>query len=498
MAYTSEFARSSPKHQSPTEGPRRSGRRLPLVGGGFLLLFGLIAVQNSRLHTAAQDGPVAVRYHEGLALTLEDAPDVAAAFAGAAIADVYAYAYDGAAWTRIAMQVDERDATALFVAEEDGLIDANDEIAWLYDDAGLAAEDGMTPAGMADAQAAAVIAVDDPLRADEPDATRWLYLFHAPGGSEDAAPAELVRYDAEAREVRTSDYVLGFASSAVEDDGFFGIKRLSLSGDLETDLVDRTKFRANVDLFGQALALTEENLGTIIAQFGGAELNFDVEPIKGGAVRAILSAAGGSAWPRRAMLTVAPGVAEGLPGGDGPIAIPITNLRLSLDLNLRAVEAGATYRDPNLSEPVAIDGVPDTVPDAPLPAWRELGLPTARALLLGGVDAADAPTARAFYTDLEAGLDGDTGDGRSLGEHGVTADEIGDLFAAGFPGEMVVVPADEFEDLGAEALLAAQEDPLAIRVASVTGGPPAATATPVPSPTPEVEGHTIHLPWNFR
>ena len=175
---------------------------------------------------------------------------------------------------------------------------------------------------MADALAVAAIAIDDPLAAGTPAGQRWIYLFHDPAGTDDPAPEPLLRYDAEAREIHAPSYVLGFASSAVEDDGFFGLKRISLLGDLETDLVDRTKFRANVDAFGQQLALTEENLANVLGQFGGGDIEFDIEPVKAGPVRAVLSAAGGSAWPHRAALSFAP-------GGGGPIQIPITDMRLS-------------------------------------------------------------------------------------------------------------------------------------------------------------------------
>ena len=462
--------------------------------GAFALVAGLASLLGDAPRAGAQDGPTAPRYHEGLALTFDDAPALAAAFLGASIDDLYAYAYDGSAWRRIALQVDEREGLTGFVAEEDGQVDGDDELAWLYADAGPEAPMGDAPASMARAQAAAAIAVEDPLREGEAEAVRWIYLFHAPAGTDDPSPEALVRFDEQAREVTTADYVLGFASSAPEDDGFFGIKRISLSGDIETDLVDRTKFRADIDFAGTQLSLTEENLSNVLGQFGGAAIDFDIKPIKGGPVRAILSAAGGSAWPRRAALTAATGVADGLPGGGGPIAIPITGLKLTLDLNRNAATAGATYSDSNLVEPVPIDGMPDAVPGSPPPAWRELRLPTASALLLAGtVDVSS--TVRAFYADDESGLEGDTGDGRSIGEHGVTAEEIGDLFGAGFPGEMVVVPTGE-QGPTAEQLLDARAQPLTVRVDSVSGGPPEPTATPTPTPTPEAQTFTVHLPWS--
>lgn len=399
----------------------------------------------------------------------------------------YAYALREGAWQRIALQLDERDSDGAVLADDagDGALSAGDELVLLADDAGERADTGLAPGAMAGATARAEIRVAAP---DEPDANAFVYLFRHPAGPEDAPPRWLT-WDPDERRIGSADYVLGLADP--DADGFVGIEHLSLADG--PDLLDRLKFRASLDLFGMPTDLNEESFANplLAGAIGGAD--FAVDPTKVGPVRAVFGPGEGAfIYPRRG--TFVTGL-EGLGdlGGGSPLPITLSKLRVSLDF-LPAV-GGATYLDANIPDGVPVDGQPDEVPDAPLPAYRELRTAGGRIVLLPSA-AADSPapaTARAFYADSAAGLQDDTGDGQSWAENGVTADTIEDALAAGFPGRFVILPADS--PATGDELVAAALAPLAIEVTALDAtDPPTPMPTPEPTAKPTVERMWIYLP----
>ena len=408
--------------------------------------------------------------------------DALTAFHGMATIAIAGYAYNDEGWTRVPIQIDERDDTDVFVDGEDGRLDSNDELVFLLENAGGMAPDSVPPgSGIGPARR---IDITDPL---DPAFLQHLYLLSADGpllGPEGPA----IAWDPETRELSTASYVLGFASSDPVADGYSGIKRISLFGD-EADLIDRLKIRAKIVSPLGELEITEEDFGGLGDLIPGAgDLSLDIEPIIVGPVRAVLDATGGgSAYPARATVFNALDGFE-LPDLGGIVEFDVSDVRVSLDHSPAA--SGALYRDANTLEGVTIDGDPETLGGSTVPAWREVSLPGGRMVFVAGSNAADREGADAdlYYVDDAAGMAGDTGDGASYGDHGVTAASLIDLAATGFPGELVVLPLPM--EISADLLAEAALTPLEIAVVESgldviepTAAPPTPTSAVEPSPT---------------
>lgn len=469
---------------------RRGGAWLGFCVAGLVLL-GLVwtVVVSRDVEVAAQGGDAGARVGEVVV--------VEGALLGEAgrmsVAGLSAWSYDGAAWVRIGMQVDERGGEGGFVAPEegDGFLDGADELVLLYEEAGARAPAAGRPGGMAGADVRAEIELRDPLAEGD---GRWVYVFH--GGQAGAAPAARLGWEAEARRIESEAYALEFA--VPERDGFFGLSSLRLFGD-ERDLVDRLKLRASLEVAGFPFPLTEEDLADLPL---GIELPFelDVDPVIVGPLRIVIDAAGASvATPGRvSLLTGLEGLGD-LGGGGLPIEIPITDLRVSLDFSPAA--EGALYRDANLPAGVTVDGVPDEVAEQPLPAWRELSHEAGRVVMLRAAPEAESE-AGVYYQDDSSGVRGDTGDGESWADNGVFAEEAVALAGAGFPGELVLLPATS--SLDPDALLAAAAAPVEVAVVALEGRAPGPTvtppveATPTPGPTRVPDDGRAYLPLALR
>lgn len=401
-------------------------------------------------------------------------------------------------WQRVLAQVDERDAGGLYTAAEDGLLDTNDELVFVLGDLGEKALDDAWPPDLQQAGPRIEAKITDPL---DDELVAYYYIF-ASGQAAGTPPEPVVSWDAATREVRTAEYVMGLATQ--ETDGYFGIKRLSLYGD-GADLVDRIKLRGMLSAAGFEVKVDEETINGALALVG-ADLAFD--PVIFGPVRVVLGKNGGFAYANRFALFGGFGALENLPGGAADF--DLKDGRLSLDFSPAA--APATYTDPNNPAGVPIDGQPDSVPDAPLPAWRQIDFTAGRLVVLSNTVAADTK-ARGYYRDDVTAAEGDTGDKQSWGEHGVTAPDLQSLVATGFAREAVVLPAGRnvMSDQLAKNLAA----PLEAEVTSQGGAPtftPAATSpatatrTPTRTRTPEVTPtrggssllHDICLPYLVR
>lgn len=408
-----------------------------------------------------------------------------APFYGATWDTMWVYAWDHGDWQFVIGQLDERDAQGQFVAGEDGQLDANDEYVFMADILGQQRPDDAWPGGIGHEHPAIEVKVTDPL---EPGYEGYAYLFWS-----DDAPYPLarprVRYDAEKRELQSDNYTLGFANPAVEADNFVGVKRLSLYGG-ERNLLDRLKIRAEITFMGTRATVDEQQL----AAFGD---QFTVTPVKQGLLRVILDPAGDAlAYAQRA--TVFGGL--GQLGGVAPIPgleLELHNVRVSLDLAAGLGEV--RYRDDNTAEGVPVDGMPDSVAASPLPAWRELTFEEGRAVLLRP-EPSLASAATTYYKDDKTQDVNDTGDYMSYGDNGARAETLDDFMTAGFPGQLVVLPASG--PLTAAKLARNLANPLAITVSvgplpptPTPGGP---TETPRPSPTAGTTRHFAFLPFALK
>jgi hypothetical protein len=427
------------------------------------------------------------RYAEAIVVSGADL----APLAGAPAAELKVYLCHHMAWQPVLAQLDERDAASDFVAQEDGALDENDELAFLLGEAGEQRQGDDRPPGVSGDHPAVEVLVTDPL---DDEFKAYFYVFWTSGGQ---APAEtsVISYDTQAAEIRSRAYTLGLARPMA--DGFVGYRRLSLYTDTD-NLLDRLKIRATISTLIGEQTLTEEALASILPALGDTS----IAPVITGPVRLVLDAAGERlAYPERVTLAVRLPANPTLPGG---IPIEVKDVRVSLDFSPAAVPA--QYMDANTAAGVPIDGQADAVAERPIPAWREIELEAGRAVLLSDVEAG-AAGATVYYKDNSTADPEDTGDGLSYGDNGVAAANLEDFTASGFPGELVVLPVGR--QLTAQQLSENLANPL---VVTVTSGPAAPTATPgaatptgmpvepTPTvrPTAGVDRHPIFVPLALR
>lgn len=413
------------------------------------------------------------RISEPIQVVGSDLPE----YAGATRQELWLWAWLGGSWQMRHVQLDERDASSNFVGQEDGILDDNDVVVFMADELGAERPADAWPPGLGSEHPAIEVRVTDPL---DPGAEWYAYLFRTLQGPE-IALQPLVSFDATSAEIRTDSYTLGFPLAT---DSVVGIKRLSLYGQTE-NLLDRLKLRAKVGTFPLVIDVTEEDLA-------GSGAVPAPDPVIVGPVRIVMDA-GGMVTAYASRATLFGGLDDvQLPGG-----ITLSDVRVSLDFSPVAVPA--TYRDANVPGGVPIDGQPDTVPRAPVPAWREVSFASGRAVLVGKVGPG-AAQARVYYKD-DGGTDaGDTGDKMSYGDSGVEAPDLAALLATGFPGQIVVLANDASPS--AAELVDHLANPLLVTVAGRATGPsptpegtgPAPTFTPAPTATPTATPFRLTIP----
>ena len=366
---------------------------------------------------------------------------------------------------RLLLQVDERDAAGAFVAVEDGILDANDELVLMAEDAGADwPADGIIP--LVSGQR---IKVTDPLGT----ADRWIFVGGddpaRPFGPTHPLPEAAIRYVSASSRIAGRSYAMDFAQPST--DGFIGPKGMRFT-EAGPNLVDRLKIRFTVRTFLGADTYTEEDIAA----------NADVRAAEGpppriGPLRIVLDAQGQNlALAQR--LTISRGTYEDVAL---PLGATLEDLRMALDLSPAAL--GATYRDARGPAVLTIDEKPDAPASRPLPLWRELTFAEGRLLLLSRLSSA-ASSARQTFDDGGKAPANDTGDKRLIGQIGVVADSMPSLGQADFPGELVFLPPGN--SLSAERLAAQAAAPLRVEVldwsplgpASATPPPTVVSATP--------------------
>jgi len=438
---------------------------LPLLGC-------LVVLLAAAGHARAQVG---ARFDEAIVVKGQDLGSLQ----GAAVGSLQVWRLVDGQWRREAAQVDEK-KDGDYVAADDQLLGADDELVFGYVADGQLAAEGQVPTGVAADAARAQIAVTDPLAGG---AVSYLYAFAVAGASEPVEQPPAVDYDKTTRLFKGGGYALGLADPG--RDGFLGLRELRL-GTADVDLVDRLKIRGQLSALGFEQAVDEENLANLLQNFG---VSFSAEPIKLGPVRS-LAGGGATFYPQRLGLLGNLSALNSLGGGVPGLDFGLKDGRISLDLSPAA--EGATYRDANLAAGVKVDGKPDVIPASPLPAWRELSFPMGRLVILTRPTAA-AATARTYYKD-DATLDGnDTGDdGQSWGDAGVAAPDVDGLLGSGFPGEMVILPAGSA--VTAASLSAQYQQPLTVAVTSSGSQPATPTRAPSATRTAQPTGEPTVVP----
>lgn len=336
--------------------------------------------------------------------------------------ELFVYAYRDGTWQQIPYQIDEKalneEGKRVYTAAGDGRLDADEELVFMLKDMGEQAPPSVWVDG-ADADRRIE------LGAEAGDGSRhWAYVFHGSGLSKTFTD-DYVRFSGAAQRVIAERYEAGFLDNGA------GLDELRLN-DSGVDILDRTKLRLQVVVFGVFRRTINED------EIEGEP----IAPVKDGAVRLIIGESGGFAYGSLFQ------TANEISLADLPIpGASLEGFRLSWDFNEQVVATSTptTYLDANMSEPVVVDGHPDTVPLEPVPSWRQISHATGTLIVTTDLPSMGG-TQRNYYKDDDTFDAGDTGDGRSYGDAGFSVDHPNTSFR--LDTSLLVLPPTE-ENVGA-------------------------------------------------
>ncbi|RLC55927.1 MAG: hypothetical protein DRI80_16995 [Chloroflexota bacterium] len=321
------------------------------------------------------------------------------AFGNVPLDDLFVYVYDASdySWTQIPWQFDEVH-DGLYVALEDGKLDADDELAFMIADGGDMAPPGQWITDPASRNYPRYqIAVTDPL---QPQNQEWVYVYRSPTLTRNVN-TDYVDYNA--RVVTSDTYLLGLM------EGNLIAERLELNN-TGGDFLDRTKVR----IAASGLSLTEDDLVFDPDSDAAWRLIHD------GQVRTIVQFSAYEDGQLVVMLTLTNYRAMFLMHPSLDLSAYISTLdefRFSADLTPAVV--GGTYYDANTTAGVTVDGTPDGVPATPLSSWNQVSHPTLGSIVQVIDSASLGGTQRTYYKDDDTVDPDDTGDQRSYADCGI-------------------------------------------------------------------------------
>lgn len=367
---------------------------------GSLLLAALTFIFTIQAHHplvfATPGAPASLtRTLDPVVLSGEQAP----AWQGVALDQLFLYAYHpGGGWEQIPWQFDEK-RDGVYVSNEDGRLDGDDELAFMARDCG----DQAPPSqwiGDADARnhRRYEITVTNPLHAGE---RCWVYLYR----SSTLDRAEIDDYVDYAAHVATSDqYRLTLQQANLIAEG------LQLFGN-QTDVLDRTKVRIQLG----STVINEEQLAP-------ADPRTDWYGIRDGHVRTITHFIGYDPDTDIRYLSLV--LVNYRNTFHERITLDLSSVNPTLDAfrysaDLTQAMAGGTYYDANTPAGVPVDGHPDAVATTPFSPWNQVSHPTLGSIVqvidpspLGG-------TLQTYYKDDSSYDSNDTGDHQSYADPGV-------------------------------------------------------------------------------
>jgi hypothetical protein len=315
-------------------------------------------------------------------------------FTGAAVGDIFVYAYTNSQWISISMQIDPVTDQGAYTSTEDGVLDVNDEIVFMAKDTGEQA-----PAGTRLSEVLPVSTAWYEVEITDPTATTkkgWAYIVRS-ATLNPTPKTDYVDYDAGTARITGQSYALGF------DNGKLWADYLTLGAG--QDILDRSKARVLCTL--PTCPLTEEDL----------PITVPTTALRDGDVRIIVR--GGRVVGYGSMISWATTLPLNL--------VPQGDVHLTLDFSL-AASSGKLY---NVAAPagVTVDGVADNVPATPFSPWMQLS--TADGTLIQVADRDElGGTLSNFYEDDSTTDPDDTGDQLRYGEIGTI------IAAAGRPSQL--------------------------------------------------------------
>jgi hypothetical protein len=375
----------------------RSGYLLLACLGGLLLAGGLLSgLARAANPDAAQASPAVLsREADPVVLPGAQLPDLL----GAPIAGLYAYAYQGGAAQQIPLQVDERSPSGEYMPLEDGLLDGNDELAFMAADGGDAWPAPAITAGGATLYPRNLLAINDPLDGKQ----AFVYLFSSPLISQ-TFTADYVTFTA------ASDRIESPGRYAMQFNPSHPFRDVLTLGNTPTDLLDRDKIRLS-----------------------GRYLIFNINANEESATKQSVMAIDG---PVRVTRVSTATITQPFIGTQSfhstlfayrsllvqPIALTIDSsfqvlsVRYSTDWSPAA--SGMLYFDANTPGGVTIDGQPDAVAASPITRWRQVSGPAGGVVEVAAIPAALGGTQSTYYKDNSTYDANDTGDHLSYGDSG--------------------------------------------------------------------------------
>lgn len=409
------------------------------------------------------------------------------AFTGAAVGDLWVYAYRSGDWVQIPFQLDQKDASgSYFAADADPAFDANDELVWATKDMGDQVTADLWPADAAsEAFARYEVQVANPL---DPTKRAWAYVFRSNTLTR-TFTADYVAYtDGATDSLVTEGYTLGY-----DGNGQLVTTRINPSGGgTGVDILDRQKVRVTVKVLFLTFNYTENDFPVTTDAF------ID------GAVRVLTKrTVNGPTGPSTSYSAYYPHEAIGLTATD--VVSGMTFLRGSADLNNAAV--GMKMYDDFNAAGVTIDGNPDGGLNTGAPSYVVASGAPGTLIAIGDVTGVGG-TASLYYKDNGTFDSGDTGDGRSFGDTGI---QISNPNVGSYPnlvGPTWYLPAN-LGNVGAQYKSYTQ-NPLTLAGTAQTfippvavGGPPSRGAAGValavgPAPVRELASVRLTLPQAAR
>ena len=335
------------------------------------------------------------------------------AIASAPINRVFVFVYSSGSWQPIPFQVDELTSDGQVVANEDGVLDTNDEVVFMTSDLGDdAGTNWPDQSGQVSGSAWQQIEVTDPANAS---AKGYAYIVRT---NDDAtrSPTSYVTFDTTNHRINGQTYSLGYTLSVppggttAKPELWFDYLTLGAS----QDLLDRSpKF--------------EGCLGTICSKeqfLFNSNNQQGLTLVKQGPVRLILRSIAGTilstnVYAYGSSTSVSMAVFS---------TFALTSARVSTDFNENAI--GSTYYNAATTAGVPVDGAQDSVPPTPYSPWWQVSTSNGTVVQTGNIAPAGG-TPENYYVDngTPCSTTGcDTGDFKHYGDSGVRVNDPNQTF----------------------------------------------------------------------
>jgi hypothetical protein len=334
------------------------------------------------------------------------------AFAGAPLAELFAYRFDGATWQQIPFQFDEVDPVSnSYVITGDGSLDPADELAFLAQDAGQPAPAGQWITDpLSTAYPRYELLISDPLH---PGETGTVYLYRSPALTPSFGPPYIA--------VTTDTVTTPFFAATVNFSETLGLTGLELNGTGQ-DIVDQSHLSIKGRLFGfLPVQYCEEDIVALIDDPsllpsglppGDRPVRFVSGPTDG---------SGSAVYPASLRTVIGPIDLDEIAGNIGVPGLTLDEIRFTLDLLNPAVSGFAPARfhaNTIAAAGVPIDGVPDSVPTT-LAAWTQLNGSHGSMVQLNSVQTTGT-SAFTYYLDNASATAADChGTDGAYGENGI-------------------------------------------------------------------------------